>query len=133
MPTIYGKAKSESVALIQDRRVWSFSKAGLGVDLPAELVRSLGGMKTVPSMNGSKQWLCKMGRKSDFQRRKLELSSLMGIRLAMLEITKMGVGDGEDVRAAEEDDKVADENAMQFLCRSDAMNNRLTMNTVNEQ
>lgn len=105
MPTIYGKAESESVALIQDRRVWSFSnqsqKAGLGVDLPSESVRSLDGIKTEPSMNGSKRWLRKMGRKRDFQRRKLELSNLMGTRLAILEITKVG-----DM-AAEEDDEDA--------------------------
>ena len=116
MPTIYGNAELESVALIQDRRVGSFShhskKAGLGVVLLAESVRSLGGIRAKPSMNGSKQWLCKMGRKSDFQRRKLELSSLMGIRLAMLEMTKLGVGNEDEVRAAEKDDEVADEDAM---------------------
>lgn len=56
--------------------------------------------------------VAQMGRKSDFQRRKLELSSLMGIRLAMLEMTKLGVGDSEEVRAAEEDDELANEDAM---------------------
>ena len=37
-----------------------------------------------------------MGRNSDFHNKKLLLSSLMGIRLAMLEMTRVGVGEDDD-------------------------------------
>ena len=41
-----------------------------------------------------------MGRNRDFHNNKSVLSNLMGMRLAMLEITRLGVAEGEDDEAS---------------------------------